>query len=217
MCFSTSASFIAGGLLTVIGVATITKIKAPSQILFASLPLIFALQQFIEGFVWIGLSNTEYLSLVPVSTYMYVFFAQVLWPFYVPLSFLTIEKNKNRKIALYILLGIGLSISIYHLYCMFNFAVESRISPYHIQYKMDFALNKFLMVSYLYLTTIILPPFISSQKGTSLIGALLLLSFFLSKFYFEDFIISVWCFFAAIISLLVFQSMRKLEVKHEYI
>lgn len=217
MCFSTEASFVSGGVLAVIGVATITKIKSPSQIIFAGFPLIFSAQQFIEAFVWIGLTDPEYSRMGHVSAYIFIFFAQVLWPFYVPLAFFLLEKDQIRKKILLIILGIGALISVYHLYCMINFKIGAKISPYHIYYEIDSVLNEFLVISFLYVITIILPPFVSSHKGASLIGSFLLLSFVVSQFYFNDYVISVWCFFAAITSMLVFQSMRELRVKHEYI
>ena len=97
MCFSTEASFVSGGILAVIGVATITKIKSPSQIIFAGFPLIFSVQQFIEAFVWIGLTDPEYSHMGHISAYIFIFFAQVLWPFYVPLAFFSSRKRSNPK------------------------------------------------------------------------------------------------------------------------
>ena len=49
MCFSATASFSAGIILTVIGVASIKKAHHKSQLLFASIPFVFGIQQFAEG------------------------------------------------------------------------------------------------------------------------------------------------------------------------
>ena len=49
MCFSTEASFIGGAIIVAIGVATIRKVHKPSQVVFASIPLFFGLQQIAEG------------------------------------------------------------------------------------------------------------------------------------------------------------------------
>ena len=53
MCFSANASFIAGATISAIGVVTLKKVKAPSQIVFASIPLIFGVQQLSEGVLWL--------------------------------------------------------------------------------------------------------------------------------------------------------------------
>ena len=39
MCFSPEASFAGGVIITIIGVATVTKIHKSSQLVFASIPL----------------------------------------------------------------------------------------------------------------------------------------------------------------------------------
>ena len=57
MCFSPTASFSASAALAVIGILTLKKTSAPHQFLFAYIPLIFASQQFIEGFLWLLLSK----------------------------------------------------------------------------------------------------------------------------------------------------------------
>ena len=54
MCFSATASFGASAVLGVIGVAAVAKAKTKPQRLFASIPLVFAVQQLSEGFLWLS-------------------------------------------------------------------------------------------------------------------------------------------------------------------
>jgi hypothetical protein len=49
MCFSAVASFAGGVIISAIGVATVMKVHKPSQIVFASIPLFFGFQQFVEA------------------------------------------------------------------------------------------------------------------------------------------------------------------------
>lgn len=97
MCFSASASFGAGVILSVIGIASIKKVQSPSQIIFVSIPLIFAVQQIMEGFLWLALTNTHYAPLQKFTTYVFLFFAQVVWPFWVPYVILKLEIKERRK------------------------------------------------------------------------------------------------------------------------
>lgn len=55
MCFSPEASFVGGLIISSIGIATIKKVHKPSQIIFASIPLFFGVQQIAEGLLWITL------------------------------------------------------------------------------------------------------------------------------------------------------------------
>lgn len=49
MCFSATASFVAGGVIGAVGIATLIHVRQLRAIPFAALPLLFALHQFIEG------------------------------------------------------------------------------------------------------------------------------------------------------------------------
>ncbi|GAV20644.1 hypothetical protein MMIC_P1616 [Mariprofundus micogutta] len=49
MCFSATASFIAGGALTAIGVKTVKLAANRAELPFVSIPLLFGIQQIIEG------------------------------------------------------------------------------------------------------------------------------------------------------------------------
>ena len=57
MCFSATANFVGSGVLGTVGIVTLTKVKHRRELLFAALPALFAVHQFIEGFVWLGLDG----------------------------------------------------------------------------------------------------------------------------------------------------------------
>ena len=90
MCFSATASFTAGVVLTVIGIASIKKANYKSQLLFASIPFMFGVQQFAEGILWLTIPKSDYFVLQKMATYIYLFFAHILWPLWVPIAILFI-------------------------------------------------------------------------------------------------------------------------------
>jgi hypothetical protein len=49
MCFSATASFVASCGIGSIGVATLRHVREPRALLFASVPMLFAVHQFTEG------------------------------------------------------------------------------------------------------------------------------------------------------------------------
>ena len=56
MCFSATASFSAGALLLGIGTLTLRSALATRQrhaLPFAAIPMLFAMQQLIEGVIWL--------------------------------------------------------------------------------------------------------------------------------------------------------------------
>ena len=48
MCFSATANFVGSGALGAAGTVTLSRVKHRRELLFASLPLLFAIHQFIE-------------------------------------------------------------------------------------------------------------------------------------------------------------------------
>lgn len=92
MCFSATASFSAGVVLVGLGAFTLRAVLHPRELLLASIPLLFGIQQLIEGAVWLTF-RYEAPLVNSVMTYLFSPFSHVLWPVYVPLAVLLIEPS----------------------------------------------------------------------------------------------------------------------------
>jgi len=204
MCFSAGASFTASSVLAVIGVASVSKAKAPSQILFTSIPFLFAFQQLVEGYLWIELTVPTHTSEVKIATNIFLTFAQVVWPIWIPLGIALVERNKTRKKLLLIVTGIGLVVSISRGYYFLFHTAHASIAGHHVSYDIDGSATLIGIGSTLYFIVTVFPSFISSVKKMWVVGFLILFSFLISKFYFDQYLISVWCFFAALVSFLIY-------------
>ena len=211
MCFSANASFGAGIILTAIGVASVRKVQRPSAFMFASIPLFFALQQLSEGILWLSLTGERFSFMERISTYTFLFFAQVVWPVWVPLSIVMIEKKEQRKKIGKALVVIGTVISIYLAYCLFSYPVKANILGHHVAYKQAYPIEPMRYGGFLYFIAIIVPPFFSTIKKMWTLGAAILISYILTAVYYQYYIVSVWCFFASIISVTVFILMKNLK------
>jgi hypothetical protein len=211
MCFSATASFAAGIALSTVGVITLKKSEATSQLMFAAIPLIFGLQQLTEGIVWMALNNPEYAHLKTFSVYTFMAFAQIIWPSWVPISILLLEKRPARKNLLYLFSAIGLIVSIYLGYCLVSYPVDAQVKEHHIFYDLKYPMGLISKGVALYLLAIIFTPFLSSIKKMWVVGLVTLLSFVAAKLIFSNFVISVWCMFAAIISVVVWFMMPHLN------
>ena len=215
MCFSAGASFGAAAVLGGIGVLTLRKVSTRSQIMYASIPLLFAIQQVSEGLLWLSLSYSEYGPWQTPATYFFLFFAQFLWPIWIPGAILLMERNKNRKKILWIpvIAGvIGSSILAYRM--IFN-AVYAQIEDHHISYVIGSTQLQMIISSVMYVIAILAPSFISSARGIKAIAFLLVISLLATKIMYEAYLISVWCFFAATISILIYRVL-KLEQEEVY-
>jgi hypothetical protein len=204
MCFSAGASFGASAVLSVMGVATIKKVKSPYQIPFASIPLIFAVQQFSEGFVWLALSNPAFASMEKISTYTFLVFAQIVWPLCVPISITMLEKDASRQKILKIFVGIGVLVSSYFAHRLLMYGAHANINGHHVAYKQIYPDSWGHTADMLYGIATLVPTFLSKVKKMWTFGLALSISYMITAIAYANYILSVWCFFASIISILVY-------------
>lgn len=200
MCFSATASFGASGVLLVIGTASIIKAVGIRQLPFAVVPLLFAVQQFTEGFLWLA-AEEQSPGNKDILAQTYVFFAQVLWPVWIPIAFLWLEKEVKRKLMLKGLIGAGFLVGGYLAYCLFTYEVKAEITGHHIKYILDYPRPLRGYGNVLYGLATVVPAFVSGVRGMKIFGLLIVMAYMVSFFYFWDVLISVWCYFAALISI----------------
>jgi hypothetical protein len=208
MCFSAGASFASGIVISSIGVAALKEVKKPSQLAFAGIPLLFGIQQIAEGFVWLALTDPAYAHFQKAGTYLFLTMAKVVWPAMIPLSVLLMEEGSRNKRPLFILLAMGLSVSVYYSYCLVFLNVIPQIAGHHIQYISDYPESLAVPVFIVYFIAGIIPLFISSIRRTRLLGVLMFFSCLITALFFVQYLTSVWCFFAAFISVVVFWILR---------
>ncbi len=215
MCFSAGASFAGGAIITAIGVMTVRTNSVPSGRLFAAIPLIFGVQQISEGFVWVALQSPGNDLMLSISMYIFLVAALVIWPTMIVLSVLAMEKVKGRRVALYLLLVVGLLTSIYYGLSLLVNDVDPRIINHHIKYAPEYPRPLALPVFIAYLIATLTPLFISSVRKMWIFGLLVTASCLITGIFFKEYLASVWCFFAALISAVIWLIVRRerLEVK----
>jgi hypothetical protein len=205
MCFSATASFVAGTTLSGIGVVTITKADRRSELPFASIPLLFGIQQLVEGVLWLTFSHDAPV-LKQTMTYVFSVFSYVLWPIYIPFAFRVLETTPWRRTAMLWFQAVGLAVGLYLFYISVSGSVVAEVVGHHIVYNSPhFSL---VSVTALYVVATCFTGFFSSHTFVRLWGLLALLSFIATYFFYTRAFVSVWCFFAAILSLLIYLHLR---------
>jgi hypothetical protein len=206
MCFSAGASFAGGVIISSIGIAAVSKARKSPQIVFAGIPLLFGLQQFAEGFLWLMLPDRDpqlyYFRMI--CTYIFMITAQVIWPLMIPLSVLMMEKDARRRKRLTYLVICGAAVSVYYAVCQIFLHIDARIEGYHVLYKTDFPEKLSNPVFIVYLFATIVPLFISTFKKMRIMAVLMMLSCLLCAIFYKEYLTSVWCFFAALISVVIY-------------
>ena len=201
MCFSAAANFVGSGVLGVIGVATLTHVKHRRELLFASLPTLFAVHQFIEGFVWLGLDGKMSPAVTHDMAAAYMLYAQGLLPFLLPLSVFLFEPDGagRRRMIPFLVLGIG--TTLYILWALTAYPTDTYVKGNSIVY-MNQATNN-MAVAILYVIATCGSLFLSKVRPMIIFGvANLAILLFVMEFKRYAFT-SLWCAYAAIASITI--------------
>ena len=205
MCFSATASFVTAGMTVAVGIVALARTRHWRETPMAATPLLFALQQSLEGLIWLALPSagegSPLGSLVTSATFLYLVMAEVLWPIYMPLAVLLIEPQVQRRGFMLLCLTVGVSVAGYLLWWIVTQPYGAILQDGHIVYRTSHTPTVSLALSYLASTC--LPLLLSSHRTMITLGAVILVgSATAFAFYWEAFV-SAWCFFAAAGSLVI--------------
>lgn len=219
MCFSATASFGAAAALGTVGVIAIAKAKGTPQKVFATIPLIFSVQQVSEGLLWLSLKNADMASWKTSLTYIFLVFAMAVWPFWISFTVRLMENDAKRKRIMNFLVTIGAIVAIIVGIVLFLYPVEV-MTPLcltcplsstpdvrnHLHYEFTFppaAKSLIGTFTVLYIMATIITPFISGIRKMKWLGIVFLVSYLFAVIFYNSFVVSVWCFFAALLSFVV--------------
>jgi hypothetical protein len=205
MCFSATASFTASAVIAGAGVISLKRSENGSQRFLSLVPILFSMQQVVEGFVWLSFTNPQIALYRHMLTVLFLVFAWVVWPVVIPLALAGIEKHKGRKRILYIISFIGALLTIIYMVLLYYGFPEPKIDTFHIDYYLaenpDFFPRQ--NFSWVYLITTVLPFFISSNRRVWLLGLVNLTGLVIAFVFYRHALPSTWCFFAAISSMVI--------------
>ena len=201
MCFSATANFVGSGVLGAVGVVTFTRVKHRRELLFAALPTLFAVHQFIEGFVWLGLDG----KFSPTTTHnmaaAYMLYAQGILPFLLPLSVLLFEPHRKSRMRMLPFVVLGAGTALYILWALTAYPLEVFARGNSIVY-INAATDN-LAVAILYVVATCGSLFLSKVKPMVIFGAanlaILLIVMEFKRYAFT----SLWCAYAAIASVII--------------
>ena|ERR1017187_158651 len=158
-----------------------------------------------EGVIWLTFHHDAPL-LKQTMTYLYSGFSHVLWPMYVPFAVGVLEAVRWRKKAMFAFEAAGIAVGLYLLYFIVTRPVIAEVVGKHIVYASPHFYLVPVMVFYLAATCV--SCFFSSHGFVKLFGVLAFLSFVAAYVVHAMAFFSIWCFFAAILSLLIYLHLR---------
>ena len=215
MCFSATANFVGSAALGAVGVATVREVRHRRELLFASLPLLFAIHQFTEGFVWLGLDGRLSSTVAHDAGAAFMLYAQGLLPLLLPLGVVLFEPSKARRRAMLPFAIIGGALSLYTLWALTAFPTEISVQSHSIVY-LNPATN-ITAVAVLYVVVTCGTLFFSRLRPMVLFGVanliILLITMAVKRYAFT----SVWCAYAAAASILLWFGLRSTKSDRPYV
>jgi hypothetical protein len=214
MCFSATASFVTAGLTGTAGIVALTRLTTWREIPLATVPIFFAIQQSIEGSLWLVLPSDPQGPVAAGLTLAFLLFAEVVWPIFAPFAVWLIEPRPWRRWPMLACVATGVAVGLYLLWWILTHTHASTIIYNHIDYVTEARHSDAIGVAYLVATC--LPMVFSSRRTLIVLGVIVLTGSVTAHIFYWEAFTSVWCFFAAAASIVIlghFEHSRRRRVR----
>lgn len=201
MCFSPEADLVGGVVIAVIGGDILRHTSDKKHKALASIPLLFAGHQLTEAFVWWGLQGHVHDVIENVAKWLYLLFAFVLLPMFIPFAVRQIEPPGPRRKTMSIFTAIGAAVAVTLLAMMVIGGITARLADHHIAYGVSGVPREIgfpIIVVYVAVTCGSL--LLARNRAMALYGAInVVMVAILARLTIADFA-SIWCAWAAVSS-----------------
>lgn len=205
MCFSAEADLIAGVVVGGAGIDALRHVQHCREIAIAALPVVFGAHQLIETLVWWGLDANVPASLGDAATWVYLVIAFLL-PLAVPLAIVSIEPDARRRRLMAPFAVLGAAVSVVLLVELFTGPATATEAGRYLAYDVD--LDFGIQITVLYVLATCIPLLLSSNRRIVVFGVLNLAAVTTLGWLMAAGVISLWCAWAAVTSVVIVVHMR---------
>jgi hypothetical protein len=219
MCFSAEASFGLSAMLLPAGAYCVRSAVGKNKALLglAIIPFVFSVQQFCEGLVWRGIDQND-LEFARNAALFFLYFALAFWPFWIPFCAALTEDNvrKKRFLASLALVGFAGGLMLYLPIPLNSEVLVLKVTHQSISYDITQSAALHVMPGVwwqvLYVVIVGMPLLITPPPGFVFLGMAIIVAAATSQVFYWYAFVSVWCFFAALLSLYLCVSFRRLPL-----
>lgn len=207
MCFSPEADFTGGVVVAGMGVQTLRSVRVPRELVIASLPLLLGAHQLVEGFVWLWLQGRVSGAVGATAREVYIVFAHAVLPALVPIGFVLLERDRPRRSWLWPFVLVGIALGVYLLWQVTTYPIGAQVHARCIDYTTHTPND--VLITALYVAVTCGPALLSSQRYLRWFGLLNLIGVAVTATLRADEMTSLWCVYAAFVSVLVLAHVRR--------
>lgn len=209
MCFSAEADFISGVVIGGVGLAALHEVQDRRELPLAALPLTFAAHQATQGFVWLGLNGHVNAATQSLALHVYLLIAWVVLPILGPIAMLLVEPDNVRRRCMTVLAAVGAIVGLWLLGPLVFGSVSAQDAGHTIQYSGAGAHADVVTVFYVIATCGSF--LLSSLRRVRIFGVANLAGVGIVAYVNANALTSVWCTWAALVSVLIYAELRTRE------
>lgn len=206
MCFSATADLVAAAVVAPVGVVALRWAPTRADLPIASLPLLFALHQGIEAFVWLGVDGRVSEGVQRAAILGYLVIAQIVLPLLVPVGVRAIEPVPWRRRALFVPLAAGVAVGVWMAYVLAVDDLGAYVGRSALVYETDYRIGP--VAGSLYVLATLGAVLLTSRRRLLLLGIVNLIGFVVAFAIRYESVTSVWCLYAALTSAIVLLHLR---------
>ena len=209
MCFSANASFAASAILVPAGLYCLNEARHTEKPywLLAVIPLLFGIQQFTEGQIWLALGTVD-VPLQKQWAHGFMFFSHFFWLFWMPFLCYALDDVLWRKRFFLALAAVGFMFgaSMYVPLLINDSWLNVTLAQYSIIYEARFIFDGVMsdtIPRVIYAFIVVMPLLMSSENILQIFGWITTAAVTGTALVFSHAYVSNWCFFSAIGSLYI--------------
>ncbi|MCK9899761.1 hypothetical protein CC117_01575 [Parafrankia colletiae] len=211
MCFAPEADVVAAVAIGAVGVDALRHVRDRAAWPLAALPVLFAAHTLTEAFVWWGVRGDfvdpgASAATRSAATAVYLAFAFVILPVYVPVVMLALERSPARQRAGAAVLAAGVVCAAWLAAALVTGPVRARADEHHITYTVDLWAGSVPIALYLVSTCGVL--LLSGQPFLRRFGAVNLVAVAALAWVSTAAVTSLWCLWAAATSVSIAWHLR---------
>ena len=205
MCFSASMDLTAGILVTGLGVDALSHVTKREQKPLAALPLLFGVHQLVETVVWWHVDRQASAEASAVAVFVYLLIALGVVPLLVPYAFLRLRLTPPS--IGWLCLAAGVAAACFDMWGMGKGPMTAHQAGHHLAYDLTVPYSQIGLPLYVFATC--LPAIIGNSNLLRIFGVVNLIVVSILASLAQSGVISLWCVWAAVTSLLVCIYLRR--------
>jgi len=209
VCFSPEMDATAGLFVTAVGIDALRNTRSRDQVAFAALPVLFGVHQLVETIVWLDLQHRltpDWAVIADLSAWIYLLIAVVIVPVAVPYGFVRLGIGRWPRLDR-AFLGFGIAAAAIDAYALGVRDVPREIAGHQITYHLGLPFVEATLLAYVVATCG--PGLAARSRHLQLFALGNLVVVTLLAMLNQGGVISLWCVWAAITSVVIHRYVRQ--------